>query len=315
MGTLGAVGVPESTQTRVFLSYRREEPDTTYAGRVRDTLLSSLGSDSVFQDVHSIPIGSDFREVLRDLVVRSDVVLALIGESWSQDIHLPSDWVRWEISLALELRKPVLPVLLHGSTMPAPDTLPPDISSIAYHNAAPVRTDPDFVGDMSRIVSAIRRLSPAPGALPEIVDDVVEASSGGQVPEPGAGETPAASPRQIARHRGKSRPLSVLVEARPDGSALVLEYVWLSAGSFTTATRTLDRNLVEQFEPDGGRSTTLPAEQFLDAYVIPDDLRQRALDASELHITLNDVADELPWGPNLQKAEAEYQHGSKSRHR
>jgi hypothetical protein len=84
-------------------------------------------------DVDAIDPGEDFAEVVEQKVGSCDVLIALIGRSWvtSTDregrrrLHKPHDWVRQEIQTALERRDTrVIPALVQGAEMPAPDELP-----------------------------------------------------------------------------------------------------------------------------------------------------------------------------------------------
>jgi hypothetical protein len=65
----------------LFISYRRDD-SAGLAGRIYDRLQSCFGSDSVFMDVDSIPVGVDFRHYLTEAVGKCQVLLALIGERW-----------------------------------------------------------------------------------------------------------------------------------------------------------------------------------------------------------------------------------------
>jgi hypothetical protein len=65
--------------TRVFISYRRE--DSKYlSDRIYGRLADHFGRGSIFKDVHSIPLGSDFRRVVHEAVGGCDALLAVIGD-------------------------------------------------------------------------------------------------------------------------------------------------------------------------------------------------------------------------------------------
>lgn len=71
--------------------------------------------------------------------------LLLIGRDWDPEkLAVPGDSVRLEIDEALRHDKLLVPVLVGMAEMPAADELPDEIGSIAYLNAAPLRSDPDF---------------------------------------------------------------------------------------------------------------------------------------------------------------------------
>ena len=56
---------------------------------------------------------------------------------------------------ALKRDIPVVPVLVQGSSMPELDDLPEILQSLVYRNGIPVRSDPDFHGDMDRLIKGI----------------------------------------------------------------------------------------------------------------------------------------------------------------
>ena len=65
----------------IFVSYRRED-SSDVTGRIFDHLKTAFGEEHVFKDVDSIPLGTDFREVINEAIQRCDVLLAIIGEEW-----------------------------------------------------------------------------------------------------------------------------------------------------------------------------------------------------------------------------------------
>src|SRR5215469_16989192 len=120
--------------TKVFISYRRD--DTRYQARlIHEIFCKVLPSDNVFMDINSIRPGTDFRRTLKAWVNQCNVLLALIGPDWidvtdpktgQRRLNDASDFVRIEISEALERGIPVVPVLIDGTPMPQIDTLPDD---------------------------------------------------------------------------------------------------------------------------------------------------------------------------------------------
>jgi hypothetical protein len=125
-----------------FISYRRGDSEGQ-ARALSIQLAEIIGKDSVFMDVDSIALGSDFRAVLHERLASCDLMLALIGPGWldakdasgSRRLESPTDYVRQEIEAALKRNIPVTPVLLQGATMPAPERLPEDIRDLVYRNS------------------------------------------------------------------------------------------------------------------------------------------------------------------------------------
>jgi serine/threonine protein kinase/tetratricopeptide (TPR) repeat protein len=153
------VGAP-----RIFLSYRRDD-SIAITGRIYDRLAAAFGDHYVFKDVDDIPPGANFKAMLEREVTACDVLLAIIGDRWldvaDQEGHRrlddPHDFVRIEINAALS--RPdllMVPVLVNNARMPGVDNLPPDLSDLAFRNAAVVRNDPDFNRDMSWLIEQVR---------------------------------------------------------------------------------------------------------------------------------------------------------------
>lgn len=132
----------EQHAVSVFINYRRSDV-AGHAGRLYDDLSQRLGADQVFMDVDTIPVGVDFAEVVREALGRCDIVLALIGKSWSDTrdrtgrrrLDRPDDYVRVELETALEHRIPILPILLQDAEMPAESELPASLAFLARVNA------------------------------------------------------------------------------------------------------------------------------------------------------------------------------------
>lgn len=101
-------------------------------------------------------------------------VLVIIGPGWAHERYAngqrllddPYNSVRIEIRTALEQGRLVVPVLVHGATMPRADELPPDIAAFALRQAFSVRSDPWFEDDMRAVYTQINtQLTWAPASL------------------------------------------------------------------------------------------------------------------------------------------------------
>jgi hypothetical protein len=145
----------------IFISYRRaDSADVT--GRIYDRLIDRFGTEHVYKDVDSVPLGVDFREYVGNLVQRCDALIAIIGNQWinaqagsARRLDDPRDLVRIEISAALARSIPVVPVLVGNAAMPNEHELPDEIRGLAYRNAISVRPDPDFHKDLDRLIAGI----------------------------------------------------------------------------------------------------------------------------------------------------------------
>jgi hypothetical protein len=92
------------------------------------------------------------------LAYQADVVLFLIGPSWPHLLTDPSRTVaRQEVSALLRNPAPrlMVPLLLHGATMPIGETLSPDVRPIAYVQAMTVRDGSAFISDMQAVITTI----------------------------------------------------------------------------------------------------------------------------------------------------------------
>jgi hypothetical protein len=146
----------------VFVSYRRtDEPG--HAGRLYDRLVEQFGTDNVFRDVDAVEPGADFVEVIEAMIAQADVLVAVIGRGWlgrkRGGVHRlddPHDWVRTEISLALERGIRVVPVLVGGASMPSLDDLPDELKPFARRNAVEL-TETAWRGQVDALIESLQR--------------------------------------------------------------------------------------------------------------------------------------------------------------
>src|SRR5688500_704955 len=116
---------------KLFISYRRFDTRGV-AGRLSDTLGAYFGDERVFRDIENIAGGADFGDVIEQNLQTADAVIVLIGPDWltlKNDTGLrrlddPKDWVAAEIAAAIEMKKPIFPVLVEGASMPRAEELP-----------------------------------------------------------------------------------------------------------------------------------------------------------------------------------------------
>lgn len=146
----------------VFISYRRDD-SADITGRIYDRLIQHFSREIVFKDVDSIPLGIDFRQHLENALSECRVLLAIVGTDWAgsetasgkRRIDDPRDHLRLELEVALGRNIPVIPVLVRRASIPTEDQLPLSLRSLAYRNGIQVRPDPDFHGDMDRLIKGI----------------------------------------------------------------------------------------------------------------------------------------------------------------
>jgi TIR domain len=164
---------PERRAFHIFINYRREDT-AGHAGRLYDALAARFGDDHVFMDIDAIDPGEDFTQVVEQSVGSCDVLLALIGRSWTSTVDRegrrrldkPNDWVRVEIQTALERPDTrVIPTLVQGAEMPSSDELPPPLQKLSHRNAFEIR-DSRWRSDVQRLIQDLEELArgrPRPG--------------------------------------------------------------------------------------------------------------------------------------------------------
>jgi HEAT repeat protein len=176
-----------TSMPRIFLSYRRD--DTGYVARMlAEKLSAEFGPDAIFMDIDNIPFGADFRQYIVSAVHGSHVLLALIGDNWlaavnpdgSRRLDDPSDYVRIEISSAIQRGIPVIPVLAGKAKMPSERDLPPALGALAFRNAADLRAGRDLPAQLHTLIDGLR--------------SVLSTSTGSSV-GPASKTTPQNSPR------------------------------------------------------------------------------------------------------------------------
>jgi hypothetical protein len=133
------------TKRKVFISYRRGDA-AGFAHTIHDRLVENLPKEQVFMDVVGIEPRADFVDKLKSTVNQCSVLLALIGKRWLGEngegkprVHDPNDWVRAEVSTAIERGVRVIPVMLDGTGMPAAESLPEDLRPLTRMNAVDAR--------------------------------------------------------------------------------------------------------------------------------------------------------------------------------
>lgn len=146
----------------VFLSYRRDDTAGD-ARRIYERLAERFGPELVYLDVEDIPLGVDFVEHLTAALDSAAYVLIAIGPRWllvtddegRRRLEDPEDPVRYEIRLALEKKRLVVPMLIGGAGMPKKRELPEEIAPLVRHNGIAIRPDPDFEADVDALMDGL----------------------------------------------------------------------------------------------------------------------------------------------------------------
>src|ERR1700726_3259305 len=133
------------------------------AGRIFDRLIAHYGKDAIFRDIDDIPPGIDFRVHINQTLLKTHILLAIVGPQWlgmatdgsADRIQEESDPVRVEVETALRRRVPLIPVLIGSTKMPSSDLLPPSLKDFAFRNAVKVDTGQDFDYHMDRLIRSM----------------------------------------------------------------------------------------------------------------------------------------------------------------
>jgi hypothetical protein len=141
MGLLSSVTKPPAKKN-IFISYRVSDT-AGETGRLVDSLKQHFSEDQIFIDIEKIEPGVDFTEAIAKSLGSCDVLLAIIGPNWqgfnpstnTHRIKNADDWVRLEISTALQRNIRVVPVLVDGAELPSSEVLPDDLQPLLKRQA------------------------------------------------------------------------------------------------------------------------------------------------------------------------------------
>jgi hypothetical protein len=156
--------MPASGSESIFVCYRRSDSADT-VDRIYELLERGFSRRRLFRDVDSIPRGVHFPNHIAGVLKTCSVVLVVIGPGWldarTEDGRLrledPSDHVRVEIETALRVEgMRVIPVLVRNASIPKSAQLPDSIQGLVERSGLSIRPNPDFRGDMSRLLRVLR---------------------------------------------------------------------------------------------------------------------------------------------------------------
>ena len=149
---------------QIFISYRRVDSNAI-TSRIYDRFVAAFGKNNVFKDVDNIPLGRDFRGVLRVATAQCQVMIVVIGPDWvnakdasgNRRLENPDDFVRIEVEAGLQRDEIlVIPLLVEGAQMPSPMQLPDSMRELVYNNAFTIHDDPLFHRDMDTLICSVR---------------------------------------------------------------------------------------------------------------------------------------------------------------
>lgn len=166
----------------VFISYRRALSQDA-ARRIAAMLRQRLPRARPYLDVESIAFGTNFVEAIQSQLSQTRAVLVLMPPGWAAirnpqgqlRLWQPDDRVREEVATALKRGVPVIPVLIDGAPMPAPEDLPEDLRGLTLWNAVEISS----AIDDADLHSLVRAVAPKlPGRLSSTLLSAIAMSGG-----------------------------------------------------------------------------------------------------------------------------------------
>jgi WD40 repeat protein len=181
---------------KISISYRRADSEAM-TGRIFDRLIAHYGKDAIFRDIDDIPLGIDFRQHINETLLKTNILLAIVGPEWlgrrgeAERMVEEADPVRVEIETALRRRVPIIPVLIGNTKMPTDEQLPPGMKDFAFRNAVKVDTGLDFDYHMDRLIRAMDVILEKKS--PPSAEKKIPSPPGGKSAAPQTPDVPAAS--------------------------------------------------------------------------------------------------------------------------
>ena len=150
----------------IFICYRRGS-SSGWAGRLSQALRSAFGDTSVFMDIEALAPGADFVIALENALRSCDCFLSLIGPDWvsitdeagRRRLDDPHDFVRLELSTALQRNVDVIPVLVGGARIPKAEELPEPLVDLTRRQVHEL-TDTRWDYDCQNLIYAIKHTTP-----------------------------------------------------------------------------------------------------------------------------------------------------------
>jgi TIR domain-containing protein len=155
---------------KLFVSYRRNSPYAFGVVGLVEQLAQYFGPDRVFIDTRLTP-GERFPDQLKAQLAASDVVIAVIHDSWVADfaVERRMDWVQYELATALRDKKTVIPVLLEQTPQPQYDQVPKSVADITQIQSIRLRSA-HYAADLAILTAKIAQTPAAPEVALAVAD-------------------------------------------------------------------------------------------------------------------------------------------------
>lgn len=141
----------EVNHLKLFINYRRSDT-SVLSKRIYDFLSKEYGFENVFMDVDSIVVGDKLNDTIRKYILRSDVVLSVVGSEWVKTMHRKSelsevDFVRTELEIAHSYNRRIMPLIANDNSFPLPEQLPNGLeffADLAFYRLSEYTFDVDM---------------------------------------------------------------------------------------------------------------------------------------------------------------------------
>jgi TIR domain len=152
---------------KIFVSYRRAT-NAFAVQTVFERLVSAFGEDRVFLDRRSLEPGEDWLQSLDREVARATAVVMVFSQEWfgtqpdgTRRIDDPGDMVRRELVAANRFGRPIIPVIVDGSSPLYGSQLPKGMEFIGKHQFLTLDPKSDgFEGQLAQLSKSIGRAQP-----------------------------------------------------------------------------------------------------------------------------------------------------------
>jgi tetratricopeptide (TPR) repeat protein len=153
----------------IFISYRISD-SLDLVGHLEADLVREFGNDAVFRDKSRLRGGHDWTQELEHHASSCQVMLVVIGATWqtvvdeSADLKgmlrllNPKDWVRREITLALDAGNAVIPIFLNDAEMPSEGWLAVCQLDRLYRKQGEKIRSLEYANDLAKLITRLRQL-------------------------------------------------------------------------------------------------------------------------------------------------------------
>lgn len=150
----------------IFINYRKDDSRWN-ALALYNELQKYFNKEQLFKDFNTISPGDDFVLSIENALKKCDVLLVVIGSNWvnmkdesgQRRLDDPDDFVRLEVSTALNRNIKVIPVLIDNTQMPKATELPENMRNL-YRRQFVEIDNTRFEDDVRNLAEAIKKVLP-----------------------------------------------------------------------------------------------------------------------------------------------------------